>query len=416
MSTGVEARRGARFRLMTAAEPGVRRQARSIRNDERILDAATEITATDGWAGLLPARVAERSGLSHPAVSARFADRSQIASSVWRQRLAAPVIADLQSVLEAAGLLSQRDADPRNLARAMRPFVDPDMKMRAAAELLVESCFDPALRLAVHETLGETLAQWLTPVPRRLSKVDAARRSVVIVTGLGVLLEARRQEGETFHLQGEWDRLCAALAAPESIEKLPNVHFEHWDGVFDFDTGDALLDRLLEATRDEIGRNGYEATTIDDIARAAGRTKGLVFSRYPSKKQLFNDTVTRFTKAMYDLNEQAWGEMLEVASSGAAEAVLYRELMRPGREHLRAFSLEQYRLSWHDPEMRASVAHAMSDVIKARMDADPTRPRRELQADVFIGAAQGVGVLLMASIYPDAWTLPYQHITVPLND
>ena len=394
----------------------MRRQARSIRNDERILDAATEITATDGWAGMLPARVAERSGLSHPAVSARFADRSEIAASVWRQRLAAPVISNLELVLESAGLLSPKGADPRKLARAMRPFVQPDTVMRAAAELLVESCFDPGVRLAVLETLGETLAQWLTPVPRRLGKVDAARRSVVIITALGVLLEARRQEGETFQLQGEWDRLCAALASPESIEKLPSVHFEHWDGVFDFDTGDALLDRLLEATRDEIGRNGYEATTIDDIARAAGRTKGLVFSRYPSKKQLFNDTVTRFTKAMYNLNEQAWGQMLEVASSGAAEAVLYRELMRPGREHLRAFSLEQYRLSWHDPDMRASVAHAMSDVIKARMDADPTRPHRELRADVFIGAAQGVGVLLMASLYPDAWSLPYQHITVPLND
>ena len=416
MSTGAEARRGTRFRPMTAAGPGVRRQARSIRNDERILDAATEIAATDGWAGLLPARVAERSGLSHPAVSARFADRSEIAASVWRQRLAVPVIAHVQSVLEAVGLLSRGDSDPRKLARAMRPFVDPDMRMRAAAELLVESSFDAGVRGAVHETLGETLAQWLTPVPRRLGKVDAARRSVVIITALGVLLEARRQEGQTFHLQGEWDRLCAALAAPESIEKLPSVHFEHWDGVFDFDTGDALLDRLLEATRDEIGRNGYEATTIDDIARAAGRTKGLVFSRYPSKKQLFNDTVTRFTKAMYDLNERAWGQMLEVASSGAAEAVLYRELMRPGREHLRAFSLEQYRLSWHDPDMRASVAHAMSDVITSRLEADPMRPRRELQADVFIGAAQGVGVLLMASIYPDAWTLPYQHITVPLND
>jgi len=48
--------------------------------------------------------------------------------------------------------------------------------------------------------------------------------------------------------------------------------------------------------------------------------------------------------------------------------------------------------------------------------ADPTRPRRDLQADVFIGAAQGVGVLLMASLCPDAWSLPYQHITVPLND
>ncbi|MFM9135253.1 MAG: helix-turn-helix domain-containing protein [bacterium] len=252
-------------------------------------------------------------------------------------------------------------------------------------------------------------------MPRRLSKADAARRGFLLIVALGSLLEVRREDGRPVGLESEWERIGMALTAPDAIQTVPEVHFEHWDGAFDFDTGDGLLDRLLEATRDEIGRRGYEATTVDDIARAAGRTKGLVFSRYPSKKQLFNDTVTRYTKGMYDLNEQAWNQMQATASAGAAEAVLYRELMRPGREHLRGFPLEQYRLSWHDPYMSASVAHAMSDVVAARMDADATRSRPDLQAEVFVGVAQGVGVLLMASVYPDAWKLPYQHITIPLN-
>ena len=397
------------------AEPEIRRQARSIRNDERILDVATEIVATDGWAGLLPARVAERSGLSHPAISARFADRSAIGAGVWRDRLAAPMIARLEAALDAAGLLDWSAADPRRLAEAMQPFVEPDMIMCAAAEILVENCFDANVKAAVHATLGEALARWLTPVPRKLTKANAARRSFLIITALGVLLETRRQEGMTFDFQAEWDRICAALSAPDSAERLPEIYFEHWDGIFDFDSGDALLDRLLEATRDEIGRHGYEATTIDTIARAAGRTKGLVFSRYPSKKQLFNDTVTRFTKAMYELNEQAWQEMLTVTSSGGAEAILYKELMRPGREHLRGFALEQYRLSWHDVEMRDSIAHAFSEVMTARAEADPTRPADEVRAEFFIGVAQGIGILLVADVDPHAWELPYQNMTVPLN-
>ena len=415
MSTRGQAQPGSRFRPMTAAGPGVRRQARSIRNDERILEAACAITADDGWAGLLPARVAEAAGLSHPAVSARFANRSEIAAGVWRDRLAGEVIAKLAAVLDSGGLLTPGGPDPRVMANAMSAFIRPDQAMCAAAELLVMSNFDADVRRAVQDTLGASLTAWLTPSPRRVSRAQAARRSFLVITALGSLLEVRRQVGARLDLRTEWDRICAALASPDSIHTLPHVHFEHWDGVFDFDTGDALLDRLLEATRDEIGRHGYEATTVDGIARAAGRTKGLVFSRYPSKRQLFNDTVTRYARGMYDLNEQAWKQMQETMSAGIGEAVLYREFMRPGRERLRAFALEQYRLSWHDAEMRESISHAMSDVIATRLAAEPTRSRKEMQADIFISAAQGIGVLLVADCCPSAWELPYQHVTEPLN-
>jgi AcrR family transcriptional regulator len=400
---------------MATPDPRLHRQARSIRNDERILDAATAITADEGWAGLLPSRVAERAGLSHPTVLARFTDRSAIGAAVWRERLAAPFVDKLQAVLEAAGLLGKGEPDAVQLGRAMQPFLEPNAAMSAAVELLVESYFNAEVRAAVADTLGTALSQWLTPVPRRLTRADAARRSFILITALGVLLESRRQPDQRYELSREWQRICDALQAPESIEKLPKVHYEHWDGIVDLDTGDALLDRLLEATREEIGRKGYEATTVDSIARAAGRTKGLVFSRYPSKRQLFNDAVDRYAKAMYNLNEQAWGEMLEVTSVGTAEAVLYREFMRPGREHINGFALEQYRLAWHDADMRHAVSDAMSEVIAGRIEAEPERPVDELRAQIFIDVAQGIGVLLMPVCYPDAWTLPYQHMTVPLN-
>lgn len=401
---------------MTAAEPQARRQARSIRNDERILGAATEIAAADGWAGLLPARVAERAGLSHSAVSARFVDRSEIGASVWRQHLAGPVIADLQSVLGAAGLLATGDADQQGLARAMQPFVEPDEAMRAASELLVVSTFDGPVHEAVRATLGAQLDEWLTPAPRRLSKADAARRAFLMIVALGSLLEVRREDHRPVALEAEWARISTALGAPDAIHTVPEVHFDHWDGAFDFDTGDALLDKVLEGTRDAIGHKGYDATTINDIARAAGRTKGLIFSRYPNKKQLFNDTVTRYTKGMFDLNEQVFTELLADMSPGVVEAVFYREFMRPGREHLHVFALEQYRLAWHDDQMRRSLAASMIDAVTARVESDPSRSREEWEAYNFVGAAQGVGTMLLASCCPGAWTLPYQHMTVPLND
>lgn len=407
--------------LVQRSERVIRRQERSIRNDERILDAAVRLAAQDGWPELLPARVAQAAGLSRSTVSDRFADRSALAAWAWSQRLTGVVEQAVEPLVSLVPDLDRPDpgrrgVDARELGRVMRAFVEPDEAMQAVAELLVVSTFDPVVHETVRGTFGARLDAWLTPVPRKVSKTNAARRAFLVIVALGSLLETRRHAGRRLHLESEWERIASALAAPDSIRTVPEVHFEHWDGVFDFDTGDSLLDRLLEATRDEIGRKGYDATTIDGIAKAAGRTKGLVFSRYPSKKEMFNDTVARYAKGMFDLNEQAFATLLRGLSPGVAEAAVYREYMRPGRAHLHVFALEQWRLAWHDDEMHQAVATAMADAIEARVQADPSRTRVEWEAFNFIGAAQGVGTMLLASCCPDAWTLPYQVMTIPLND
>ena len=404
-------------------EPAVPRQARSIRNDERILEAAVRLADQEGWHGLLIARVAEAAGLSRRTVSDRVPDRQALATWVWSQRLAPVVIQALSRLIEAMTpdtAAGSPSLDPQRLGHAIDAFTEPDEQMRAAAELLIVATFDPVLHLAVRDTVGTVLAQWLTPSPGQVSAADTARRGYVISTALGCLLEARRQEGVRVDLTAEWEQLCATLTARDADralqQQVPEVHFDHWDGAFDFATGDPAQDRLLEATRDEIGRKGYDAATIDSIVAASGRTKGLLFGRYPSKKQLFNDVTDRYTKGMYDLNEHAWDQMLQTMAPAIAEAVLLREFMRPGREHLWVFALEQYRLSWHDPDMREAVAASMAEAIANRMESDPTRTPEQWQATLFVAAAQGIGTMLLGSCYDQAWTLPYQVMTVPLHD
>lgn len=44
---------------------------------------------------------------------------------------------------------------------------------------------------------------------------------------------------------------------------------------------------LLEAARRVFGRSGFEAATIDEIARAAGVAKGTVYLYYPSKWNIY---------------------------------------------------------------------------------------------------------------------------------
>lgn len=53
----------------------------------------------------------------------------------------------------------------------------------------------------------------------------------------------------------------------------------------DPERGDART-RLLEAARDVIRAQGYAATTVDDLCRAAGVTKGAFFHHFKSKEAL----------------------------------------------------------------------------------------------------------------------------------
>ena len=49
--------------------------------------------------------------------------------------------------------------------------------------------------------------------------------------------------------------------------------------------GDART-RLLEAARDVIRKKGFTATTVDDLCKAAGVTKGAYFHHFDSKEEL----------------------------------------------------------------------------------------------------------------------------------
>ena len=82
--------------------------------------------------------------------------------------------------------------------------------------------------------------------------------------------------------------------------------------------------------------------------------------------------------------------------------------MRPGRDHLRIFALEQLRTGWHDPVLREAVTREYAAFIA---EAHATKPGFNL-AETHLGFAIGGGTLLLCVLYPDAWLLPYDIITV----
>jgi AcrR family transcriptional regulator len=57
---------------------------------------------------------------------------------------------------------------------------------------------------------------------------------------------------------------------------------------------------ILEAAFTEFARNGYAATTLDQIAERAGVTKGTIYVYFENKEQLFISMVRELTKATLD--------------------------------------------------------------------------------------------------------------------
>src|SRR5215469_10270817 len=79
---------------------------------------------------------------------------------------------------------------------------------------------------------------------------------------------------------------------------------------------------ILEAAFTEFARNGYAATTLDQVAERAGVTKGTIYVYFESKEHLFISMVREFTKAaldtvheMFERHEGSTAELLRAQFS-----------------------------------------------------------------------------------------------------
>jgi TetR/AcrR family transcriptional regulator, transcriptional repressor for nem operon len=70
-------------------------------------------------------------------------------------------------------------------------------------------------------------------------------------------------------------------------------------------------DVLVQAATDLMLRNGYTATTVDQICAAAGVTKGALFHHFPSKELLAETCLHEWPKRLGELHRSADYQALE---------------------------------------------------------------------------------------------------------
>lgn len=379
-----------------------------VRRTDRVLGAASvRVAAEEGWGEFTFARVAREAGTSRRPLQDRYADRSELAATTWTDA-AEPVLRGLLLELLASAGLLETSPDPDRFTSVLDALVHPVEEVRAAVEFLIVAQFDEDLRSAVDRTLGAQITRWCTPAPGALAREDAARRAFILSAALGLVLVARRPGVGAVDVHRLGGVFLAALATEVEPGRVPDVEAPHIDAPVPFDTGDPVRDRLLQAALDEVGEQGYDAATVDAIAHRARSSQGALFARYPTKVALFLDASRRQAALALRANEE-WMSRIEADwGRGVAEAAFIRESQRPGRHRLRVITLEQMRTGWHEPTVREAVTREYAAFIAEELAARPGFNVSEAHA----GLAIGGGTLLLCILYPDAWLLPYDIVTV----
>lgn len=170
---------------------------------------------------------------------------------------------------------------------------------------------------------------------------------------------------------------------------------------------DVRRQQLLEVALRLFAAGGFEATTMDEIAEAAGVTKPLLYQHFASKRALYVELCDGVAKSL-----------LEAIGKAVADAEGPRQQVEGGFAayfHLVVSQAEAFTLLFgsdvpDDPELSRAVRHVedmLAEAVDALIDAGLEREHRRLLAYAVVGMAEGASRHLLDVD---------QHAGAPLDD
>ncbi|MFI5511352.1 TetR/AcrR family transcriptional regulator [Mycobacterium sp. NPDC051804] len=123
---------------------------------------------------------------------------------------------------------------------------------------------------------------------------------------------------------------------------------------------------LLDAAEEVFAEKGFTPASLDDIARAAGYTKGAIYKHFATKEDLFLAVSDRYWRRYFDNFAEVMASAKRVGAREFDEiAKRWRKLSRDrGAEHA-ALGHEFTLYLLRNPEARKRVAAKRSEVVEA---------------------------------------------------
>jgi AcrR family transcriptional regulator len=149
--------------------------------------------------------------------------------------------------------------------------------------------------------------------------------------------------------------------------------------------------QLLEVALPIFARNGFEGTSMAEVAEGAGVTKPVLYQHFPSKRALYLELLEDVSRSLQDRVERA-----TTTAAGPREQVqagfrAYFEFVDQRRE---AFALLFLGSSRQDRELTAAVdrlEESMAASIAPLIQADLTNLERRQLAHALVGMAEVAG-------------------------
>lgn len=122
---------------------------------------------------------------------------------------------------------------------------------------------------------------------------------------------------------------------------------------------------LLDAAEDVFAEKGFTPATLDDIAHAAGYTKGAIYKHFTTKEDLFLAVSDRYWRRYFDNFAEVMASAKQVTAREFDEiAARWRQLSRDrGVEHA-ALGHEFTLYLLRNPDARERVAAKRSEVVE----------------------------------------------------
>ena len=164
---------------------------------------------------------------------------------------------------------------------------------------------------------------------------------------------------------------------------------------------DVRRQQLLEVSLRLFAARGFKATTMDDIAEAAGVTKPLLYQHFASKRALYLELLDGVAQSMLE----AIGKAV-AAAHGPRQQVEggFAAYFRLVATHADAFILLFGSDVPDDPELSGAVRHVedvLAEAVDVLIDAGLDEDHRRLLAYAVVGMAEGASRHLVATASPD---------------
>ncbi|MGH9306522.1 MAG: TetR/AcrR family transcriptional regulator [Acidimicrobiales bacterium] len=155
---------------------------------------------------------------------------------------------------------------------------------------------------------------------------------------------------------------------------------------------EARRQQILDAAAQVFGRLGFEATRMDDVAKAASVSKGLLYKHFPSKDDLF--------RALVERQGASFAAELRTALAGSDVTAKPEEALRSGLsfwlakmgDPTAAFNLTDPGTHNAYDSLRNSLREVIAEAIRAAAPGT-LEPYPRLLAALIQGAAENLGLV-----------------------